>query len=217
MSRTSSLVAISILALVLIGPAASAQTQTATLGDAMDRLEAVADLYPPRVIPANRKEIEDLWRWAEQGMPHYCATRPAPDANGEFLLGEIYRLGHNLDIDDASDKAIAHFKAAIKLDPTSSKFHLMLGRHLTYINELDEGQRELLLAVALDPKGAGDRPLFDLTHSYYLQHQFALAANFGDRYLRIHPDDASIKAIVETSKKVLAGGPVPKTLSIGVP
>jgi tetratricopeptide (TPR) repeat protein len=215
MSLTSSVVAISILALGLTTPAASAATPT--LHEAIDRLEAVADAYPPRVTPETRKEIEDLWRGAEKGMLQYCATHPAPDANAEFMLGEIYRLGHNLDIDDASDKAIAHFKAAIKLDPTSSKFHLMLGRHFTYINELDEGQRELLLAVALDPKGAGDRPLFDLTHNYYLQHQFALAANFGDRYLAIHPDEAVIKLIVETSKKILAGAPVPKMLSIEVP
>jgi tetratricopeptide (TPR) repeat protein len=215
MSRTSSVVVISIVALALISSAAFAAPPT--LGEAMDRLEAVADGYPARVTPETRKEIEDLWRWAEQGMLQYCATRPVPDANGEFMLGEIYRLGHNLDIDGASDKAIAHFKAAIKLDPTSSKFHLMLGRHLTYINELDEGQRELLLAVALDPRGAGDRHLFDLTHSYYLQHQFALAVNFGERYLRIHPDEPVMKALVATSKKILAGGPVPKTLTIDVP
>jgi len=215
MSRTSSVVAISILALGLIGPAASAQTPT--LGQAIDRLEAVADGFPPRVTPETRKEIEDLWRWAEKGMLQYRAGRPASEANAEFLLGEVYRLGHNLDIDDASEKAIAHFKAAIKLDPTAAKFHFMLGRHLTYINELDEGQRELLLAVALAPKEAGDRPLFDLTHNYYLQHQFALAAFFGERYLASHPDEPAIKLLVETSKKVLAGGPVPKTLSIEVP
>lgn len=215
MSRTSSVVAISIFAVGLISAAASAQTPT--LGEAMDRLEAVADGYPPRVTPETRKETDDLWRWAEKGMLQYRASRPASDANAEFLLAEIYRLGHNLDIEDASDKAIAHFKAAIKLDPTSAKFHFMLGRHLTYINELDEGQRELLLAVALAPKEAGDRPLFDVTHNYYLQHQFALAAYFGERYLASHPDDPAIKMIVETSKKVLAGAPVPKTLSIEVP
>ena len=215
MSRTSSVVVISILALALISPAASAAPPT--LGEAMHRLESVADGYPPRVTPENRKEIDFLWKWAEQGMLEYCATQPKPDAKGEFMLGEIYRLGHNLDIDGASDKAIAHFKAAIKLDPTASKFHLMLGRHLTYINDLDEGQRELLLAVALDPRGAGDRHLFDLTHSYYLQHQFALAANFGERYLRIHPDEPVIKALVATSKQILAGRPVPTTLTIDVP
>lgn len=64
----------------------------------MDWFEAVADGYPPRVTPETRKEIEDLWRWTEKGMLQYRATRPAPEANAEFLLGEIYRLGHNLDI-----------------------------------------------------------------------------------------------------------------------
>src|SRR5690349_20375732 len=187
MSRTSSVVAISILALGLIDPAVSAQTST--LGEAIDRLEAVADGYPPRVTPETRKEIEDLWRWAEKGMLQYRAGRPASAANAEFLLGEIYRLGHNLDIEDASDKAIAHYKAAIKLDPTAAKYHFMLGRHLTYVSELDEGQRELLLAVELAPKEAGDRPLFDLTYNYYLQHQFALASYFGERYLANHPDE----------------------------
>lgn len=166
----------------------------------------------------NRIEIDDLWKWVESGLLQYRASNPRPEETAEFLLGEIYRLGHNLNVDGASMKATMHFKAAIAINPASSKYHLQLGRHLTFINETaEEGQRELLLAVALDPHGAGDLPLHTLAYNFYLQQQFALAATFADRYLAIHPGDPGIKLISEASKKAVAGGPPPKILTVPVP
>jgi tetratricopeptide (TPR) repeat protein len=205
-----------IVSIVLFAaPAASAGD--ATSSDAIDRLEAVADRFPPQVTPQNREEIVRLWKSVELGLLRYRHDQRKPDFNAELMLGEIYRLGHNLDVEDASDKAIAHFKAALAIDPSSSKAHMLLGRHLTYINELKEGQHELLLAIALDPRGAGDARLFDMAQNCYLQKQFALAASFADRYLAIHPLDPAMTAIAAASKKVLAGGTPPKVMTIEVP
>lgn len=185
-----------------------------TLTEAIEKLEAVADGFPPRVTDANRQEVMELWKWVESGMLQYRAGRSAPDENAEFLLGEIYRLGHNLDVPGAAEKAVSHFNAALAINPANSKAHLMLGRHLTFTGDDAGGQRELLLGVALDPRGASDRSLFDLAFNSYQQKQFALAAAFADRYLKMHPDDPGMKLIAEKSKDVLAGGKPPQTITI---
>src|SRR5215472_13271944 len=204
-----------IILVALLGSAALADTPT--LSEAIDRLEAIADSYPPKVDDSNRKSVLEMWQWAESGMLQYRAGRPGPDENAELLLGEIYRLGHNLDVPGAGEKAISHFRAALAINPANPKTHMLLGRHLTFSNQLAEGEHELLLAVALDPRGAGDLLLFDLAHNAYLRHDFAVAMSFAERYLKMHPDDGAMKLIVDSSRKALAGGPVPKVLTIPQP
>jgi tetratricopeptide (TPR) repeat protein len=188
-----------------------------TLSDAMQKLEAVADAYPPRVAQTDRKEIENLWRWVEGGMLEYRKSRPAPDENAEFMLGEIYRLGNNLDISGSSEKAISHFRAAIAINPANPKTHRQLGHHLTFVNEPAAGAQELLLGIALDPRGADDRSIYDLAYNFYFQKQFALAKSFADRYLHVNASDVAMKTISEQSAKVLAGGEPPKTITIRKP
>ena len=200
----------------LIAPR-TASAANPTLSDAMTQLESVADGYPPRLDGKGREDVVKLWKWVEGGLLQYRASRPTPDENAEYLLAETYRLGHNLDIPGASDKAIEHFKAAIAINPANSKTHSLYGRHLTFINDMADGEKELLLGIALDPRGTSDRALYDLAYNFYFQKRFALAASFADRYLRVKPDDAPMKMISDVSKKVLAGGEPPKTLTIQHP
>jgi tetratricopeptide (TPR) repeat protein len=201
------------LAMTALSPELRAQS----LSEAMDKLTSVADTYPARVTDENREEINVLWKSIETGLLHYRSEQPTPDENIEFLLGELYRLGHNLDVPEAAAKATSHFRAALAINPTNAKTHLHLGRHLTFINEAPEGQKELLLGVALDPRGANDRALFDLAYNFYLQKEFAVAANLAERNLAMHPNDEAMKLIRDSSNKALRGGAAPKTIKVQVP
>ena len=213
MPRRTVLCMVVTLAMTALSPELTAQS----LSETMDKLTSVADRYPARVTDENREEINALWKSTETGLLQYRSKRSKPDENIEFLLGELYRLGHNLDVPGTAAKATSHFRAALAINPTNAKTRLHLGRHLTFMNEAAEGQKELLLAVALDPRGASDRALFDLAYNFYLQKEFAMAANLAERNLAMHPDDEAMKLIRDSSNKALREGEAPKTILIQVP
>lgn len=199
---------------IAVAVSLSASAAQPTLAEAMAKLEAVADGFPARVAEADRKSVQELWYWVEKGLLDYQAAHAPADEASEYLLGELYRLGHNLGKIGAAEKAVEHLRTAIKLDPSDPRPHLSLGRLLTFNNQPADGQTELLLGAALEPHGPSDHTIYDLAFCFYLQRQFALAANLAERYVASHPDEAGLKTVAEVSRRVLAGGEAPKTLTI---
>src|SRR3982750_2641797 len=136
------------LLLVLIGlaTAASAAVEQASNLDAdLAKLQAVADSFPPEVPPADRSRVEALWKSVEARL----LQASAHDFETELKLGNLYRMGHNLDIKGAWEKAVPPLNGASRLRPDSPLPLTMLGVHYSGSGHAAEAVTPLQRALAL--------------------------------------------------------------------
>ena len=186
-----------------------------SLADGIKTITSVADSFPPRIeTPEERARIEDLWRYLEEGLVGYLESGSDSTGSAEYLLGDLYRMGHNLDIEGSKEKAINYLNRAAELMPGGVRPHFQLGRLLTYSAEYEAGEVELLRAYALAPPESKLRISFDLANNAYFQKKFALAALYADRILQVNPNDKVMTAIKDFSQKALSGEIQPKTVPI---
>lgn len=166
--------------------------------DPLAAIRAVADGYPPKIeTEAQHEQIVAAFQEQERAL-----LARKSDYLTELTLGDLYRMGHNLDVDGAGPNAIKHLGNAAALDPTSPDPHLLLGRHYTFSNELTNGEVELLRAHVL---GAEEQAVWQLTWNAYLQKQYALALEFANRGLNANPNDAAMKFLRDQSTEALHG------------
>ena len=188
--------------------------QPPALEPSMDRIRDAAEWFPPRFASeSERTEVLALWHVLESGL---LSTLQNPEArySTEILLGDLYRMGHNLDIPGASEKTVSHLTAAAALNPRDPKPHLILGRHLTFKGDFHQGELELLRAYALSPANELTDLNFLLAKNYYYQSQFALCMLFADRIPSDHPASSALAVQRAAASKALATGVAPKTIEI---
>lgn len=192
-----------------------AEEQEPSIADQMAMIRAVASGFPPRIdSPEQRAEIESLWHSVEKRLLSYEKSTAKPDPNLELLLGELYRMGYNLDIEGCGEKAIFRLERAIVLMPTNPAPYYALGRHYTYSAQDELGEIQLLRAYALAPPAMAPQALFDLTFNYYHQKKFVLARLMADRYLASHPDESAIVFLRNKSVEAIEQGVEPKVITI---
>ena len=192
-----------------------AQQQEPSLGEMMSTLQQVADSYPPKLgSETQRSEVLRLWQRVESGLLATLEQKAAREADVELLLGELYRIGHNLDIEDSGTKAIAHLQKAIDLEPTNAKPYLLLGRHQTFSGDFAGGELSLLRAYLLSPSEAEVDLIFLLAHNYYFQQRFGLVVHLADQFPKVHPGSESIAFLRKHAQQALTTGKAPQIIEL---
>jgi tetratricopeptide (TPR) repeat protein len=203
------------LLLLAIGLAIAANAVAAGQApDSLDadlaKLQAIADSYPPEIRgPEDRSRVEALWRSVEMRLlqaPH--------DFETELKLGNLYRMGHNLDVKGAWDKAVAHLKEAARLKPDSPLPLTMLGAHYSGSGHAADAVAPLQRALSL----SGDKPApaiyANLAFAYYQLGESEKVVQYATAYLKTNPDSSTMKLLKERSEAALRGGPKPKQVEI---
>jgi tetratricopeptide (TPR) repeat protein len=206
-------IAIAALLMLVVSAAFGQETKPPTLSQMMDELRKSADSYPPHIAnDEERRKVEALWRKLEVGLTEFVATLEKPDPNAQLLLGDIYRMGHNLDMPGAGRRAIIHLQRAIEMNPSSARAHDLLGRHYTFMNRPADGLPELLLAYALGNEAEREYTTWSLAHNYFMQKNWPLALAFADRFAAKHPGVEAIELIRTMSRKAIETGEAPKMI-----
>jgi tetratricopeptide (TPR) repeat protein len=194
--------------------AGAAEPPESHLEKDLAELTSVASGYPPRVkTPEDKAHAVALFQSIEAHLVKDLQESPH-DFTLEFWLGECYRMGNNLDVDGAWDKAVIHLKEAARLEPDKLLPPLQLGQHYAASGHPAEAEAPLLKALKL----SGDKPSaqvrFYLAFTYYQLGQFDKVIPQANEYLKIDPDSQTVKLFKERSEAALRGEPKPKTIEI---
>jgi len=209
--------AIQILAVFLTAAACAASMAGAAeppgsqLEKDLKELSRVADGYPPRVkTPEERAQALANFRSIEAHL-----VKDLQDSPHEFVLemwlGETYRMGHNLDVAGAWDKAVLHLKEAERLKPDNVLPPLQLGKLYAASGHPAEAEPQLLLALKL---GGSIQARYYLAFAYYQLKQYDKVVAQAGEYLKTDPNSEFIKNLKERSEAALRGEREPKTSTI---
>ena len=204
------------LAAALIAPASFAQpARTVEANDPdLAALRAVADSFPPRLEGDGAKErAVALFESLETRLLAAVAAAPA-DYDLRTRLGDLYRMGYNLDVDGTDEKIVKQLREAIRLVPDRAEARAILGIHYAGSARAADGERELLAALPYATAEILPSIQIALAFSYYQQAKFADSARYAGEFLKTHPDNAMAKGIYERSQATLAGGTPPKTITM---
>lgn len=218
MSNSVARLASILLAATLFSPSAFASPATVEADDPdLMALRAVADSFPPRVDgDAGRHRAVALFESLETRLLAAVAAAPA-DYELRTRLGDLYRMGHNLDVEGADDKAERQLREAIRLVPDRAEARGILGIQYAGSGRAADGERELRAALPFATADILPSLQIALAFACYQQGKFADSAHFAGEVLETHPDHAMAKGIYERSQAVLAGGRPPKTVTMHGP
>lgn len=218
MSHSAARVAPLLLAAAFVASSAFASPATVAADDPdLMKLRAVADSFPPQVDgDAGRQRAVALFESLETRLLAAVAASPQ-DYDLRTRLGDLYRMGHNLDVEGADDKAERQLREAIRLAPNRAEARGILGIQYAGSGRAADGEREL--RAALPFAGADILPGIQMALAFacYQQGKFADSAHFAGEVLKTHPDHDMAKMIYERSQATLAGGTPPKTITMNGP
>ncbi|HEX4962025.1 MAG TPA: hypothetical protein VF173_14400 [Thermoanaerobaculia bacterium] len=208
------LVVFLIFAASAAGRAGAAEPPASQLVKDLQELKSIADGYPPHVkTPEEKAHAQALFRSIEAHLVKDLQETPH-DFVLELWLGETYRMGHNLDVEGAWDKAVLHLKEAARLRPDELLPPLQLGQHYAASGHPAEAEAPLLQALKI----SGDKPpaviRLYLAFTYYQLGQFAKVIPQADEYLKADPNSEMVKIIKERSEAALRGERKPKTFDL---
>jgi len=213
MSNSAARVASFLLAAALFSPGAFASPATVEDDDPdLVALRAVADSFPPRVDgDAARHRAVALFESLETRLLAAVAASPK-DYELRTRLGDLYRMGYNLDV-DTDDRLVRQLREAIRLVPDRPEARAILGIHYAGSNRAADGERELLAALPHATPDLLPSLQISLAFACYQQGKFADSARYAGEYLKTHPDHSMAKMIYERSQATLAGAAPPKTFT----
>jgi len=209
---------LSFVCLLVTVPTPVVGQSTATVPDQLltqlTELRQIADGWPSRVgNDEERRAAEELW--AEIEAQIQAETEEAPtDFMLHLLLGDCYRMGHNLDIPQAGERAVDYLKKAVALNPADVRPHLLLGQHYSFANRPVEGEAAYLRAIELHSSDPLPAAYFGLTNACYFQKRFDDTVKWADKYLAIYPSNKSVTFIKEKARAALRGEFEPRTVEI---
>jgi len=193
--------------LIVVGTSSSEEQSEINLADQISSIRAAANTLPPKFnSPEHRQKIEVLWNTTETSLQNYAKGRDKGDCKLETLLGDLYRMGHNLGIEGSSEKAKTHLIKASELDPTNPTPNHLLGNLLTVTGDLDDGELYLLRAYALSAPQLDPNVLFDLVSNSYLKREYKRTVFYCNQYLKNFPDNQEIRFFKRNAKKSLEYG-----------
>lgn len=218
MSKTAARLA-SLLLVGVLARASAFAAPAATVGaDDPDlaALRAVADSYPPRVDgEAAKHRAVTLFESLETRLLAAVAAAPN-DYDLRTRLGDLYRMGYNLDV-DTDDRLVKALREAIRLVPDRAEARALLGIHYASSARPADGERELRAALPYATPDILPSLQISLAFACYQQEEFADAASYAGEYLKTHPDHSMAKMIYDRSRATLAGGAPPRTIKMNGP
>lgn len=174
----------------------------------LEALRPVLRSYPPRISSEEQKQqIIGEWRRAEAALQELADDDPR-DARIQWRLGELYRLGHNLDIPDAGSQCVDHLERAIALNPRYVDAYLQLGLFYTDagIQWVPLGEANLRKAIELAKPNPLPRAWKALAYARYFQGHYADSVVAADEYLSFAPDDEEMQRFRSVAEKAAAAG-----------
>jgi tetratricopeptide (TPR) repeat protein len=204
--------------LVAVGLVAAANVAAGQVPSSLDvdlwHLRQRADSFPPQVkTPEERARAEALWRSIEARLLQGLQASPQ-DFEIEMKLGDLYRMGHNLDIEGAWDKAVVHLKEASRLRPDALPPLTMLGVHYSNSGHPAEAEAPLLKALALSGEKPPPAVYSNLAFVYHQLGQYEKVVSYANLYLKTDPDSEFMNFLKGKAEEVLRGGSKPNTILI---
>ena len=167
------------------------QSPYASVRDRMDSLSYFADSYPPNVEDSLQLVAAQEFFHSIANDLESLATQFPDSARLRLSLGELYKMGHNLDIEGSWKKADLNLKEAIDLDPDSPEAYFTLG--LLYVNSdirLASKAKDLFKEAIDHSDGHPDPYIYQglaFANLYQAKNQDALEAI--DEFLRLKPEN----------------------------
>jgi tetratricopeptide (TPR) repeat protein len=212
--QLASILILAVLLAVVAGAASlagAAEPPASQLELDLRELSRVADGYPPRVkTPEEKAKALATFRSVEAHLVKDLQESPHEFAL-ELWLGETYRMGHNLDVEGAWDKAVLHLKEAERLQPDMVLPPLQLGKLYAASGHPAEAEPQLLQALKL---GGSIQARYYLAFTYYQMGQYDKVVVQADEYRKTDPNSEFIKTLKEKSEAALRGERKPKTFDL---
>ncbi|HVP27532.1 MAG TPA: hypothetical protein VMW35_00050 [Myxococcota bacterium] len=171
------------------------QRALSELSHVLDELEPKIGRWPPRITSAS--EAHELFaRWRNAFEKAQALDVPGgQDPVTLWLVGSVYRQGHNLDVKGTAELAAARFESCLALDPTFVQCHLGLGR--LYLASKPEqavlAEQHLRKARELYAPSVHPDLEQDITLALLLQGRTDDALAHIDAYLAEQPGDAHMR------------------------
>ena len=159
-----------------------------------------AAFFPPRV--KDKPDLERLraaWHRAVKGIESQRRAYP-DDPRVLRRLGECYRMGHNLDLDDTWEQAEAYLQRSQALDPDDPETAISLGALYADTNYKYGAQAEAQFRRAL-PRASKERlpqVWWGIAVSLYYQGKIDAAVKAIDRVIALRPGDGAPRRLRET-------------------
>lgn len=168
----------------------------------LEELQPALSSWPPKI--SSKEELERLevrWYDAEVELKKFVSAYPDEPA-ARWRIGELYRLGHNLNISGCGHKCVTELNKAILLNPVYLDAYMTLGYFYVGANIrwAPEAEKCFLKAIEI----SGDKPLpkawSGLFLAYYKQGRFSEASTAADKYLSMEPEDNTMKKMSRIAK-----------------
>jgi tetratricopeptide (TPR) repeat protein len=189
-------------------PASARVPNIAEIDSKLAALRPILRSYPASIASEEqRRQVERRWHEAEDALERFSETHPN-QSPVEYRMGELYRFGHNLGIEGAADRCVAHLQRAVALQPDFAEAYLELGMFYTDSGPrwASSGETNLKKAIELSRPTPAPRAWRALSLAYYYQAKFAQAESAADRYLMLVPDDEDVRHIKQLAREAAARG-----------
>ncbi len=171
----------------------------------IEQIEAKAGSYDPGSL--NKKQHAAMVTYINEtvkSLGKWISAHPT-DWDAEWRLGNVWRFGHNLDMDAAWAKSEVHLKNAIKLRPKEPNPYMLLAT--LYVNSSPEkcpdAEKLLKTAIEISKPKPQPRAYRSLIFAYYYQGKFEQAKESADTYLKSDPNDEHVQSLKKTIQSVI--------------
>jgi len=182
-----------------------------TQNQQLDALIPMIGNYPPQIASKQeKKNIESSLKKIIQSTEKELGQNPT-NISILLLLGDAYRMAHNLDWPKASENSEKYFKQALQLNPNdpAPKYFLSLLYLQTNLSLYPEAEKLLLEIVAQDKKNVPSKVYKNLVIIQFAQGKLKETISNAKTYLKTNPEDQTIQAIKARAEK----GELPKVHS----
>lgn len=154
-----------------VSPATAEQLSSqSSLEEAVDHLNQYIGSYPPR-IESDKHKAEIYQEWKKCLQEALALRQELGDTEKVlFLLGELYRQGHNMDVEGAASKAQAIYDISLSRFPDSYEIHLFASYFYLSINPRYAPKGEAILDRLREI--VGNRNDFEVERGYLFAYLY---------------------------------------------
>lgn len=192
--------------LVPASPSEPPNEKLALLDTRLATLDPTIGTFPPAISSEDglaKTKVE--WEKAEKEFLALLELYPN-SAEANLRLGDLYRMGHNIDIPGAWKKSEVHYEKALDLSPWSMPAYLGLGTLYVNTDFKYAAKAEPLFIEAIKVSYGQELPvaaLSGLAFSLYYQGRLPEAIKAADRYIELRPHEPNIRIFRDIVQGVL--------------
>jgi tetratricopeptide (TPR) repeat protein len=185
----------------LASPAYASGTD-ARLDADFDYLEKHLDAYPPKIGDNGQlRNVKKTYARVEKTLLK-MDRKSGKDAKLKTRIGNLYRLGYNLDDKSAWEKSQKYLKEAIAIDPSAYEAYYLLG--CLYINSdtalAPDAERLFQLVHDKATGKLAENALWGLCVSNWIQGKKQRTLELTAEYLKLRPDNKEALAMQQMAE-----------------